>query len=185
MHHFYIGTYHFFANSSNPSQVPMQLQDGMENLEELFTVAPSTWPKPQTLVFLGALKPDRSSSLFSLCPFTAKRFTCTYNFTFSFCSFFPFYMECPFPFCPSSECPPRHKWYLLSEIVHEYSLSFLHITMKHKLQAKFLQLCPTLSDPVSHGALQARILESVAMPSSTGLFPTHLLQLALALQVDS
>ena len=184
MHQFYIGTYHFFADSSNPSQVPMQLQEGMESLEELFTVAPSTWPKPQTLVFLGVLKPDLL--LFSHSALLLQRdLTCTYNFTFSFCSCFPFYLECPFPFCPSSECPPRHKWYLLSEIVHEYSLSFLPIAIKHKLQAKFLQLCPALSDPLSHGALQARILESVAMPSSTGLFPTHLLQLTLALQVDS
>ena len=44
------------------------------------------------------------------------------------------------------------------------------------MQAKSLQLCPTLCDPIDrtlpgcsvHGTLQARILESVAMLSSRG-----------------
>ena len=47
--------------------------------------------------------------------------------------------------------------------------------------AKSLQPCPTLCDPVDsnlpgssvHGILQARILESVAMPSSRGSFQTR------------
>ena len=46
MHQVYIGTYHFFPDSTNPSQAPMQLQEGMENLKELFAVAPSTWSNP-------------------------------------------------------------------------------------------------------------------------------------------
>ena len=49
------------------------------------------------------------------------------------------------------------------------------------LNAKPLQSCPTLCDPMDcsppyssvHGILQARILEWVAMPSSRGIFPTQ------------
>ena len=49
------------------------------------------------------------------------------------------------------------------------------------MQAKSLQLCPTLCDPMDssppgssvHSILQARLLEWVAMPSSRGIFLTQ------------
>ena len=51
---------------------------------------------------------------------------------------------------------------------------FIHMCVR----AKSLQLCPTLCNPIDcslpgssvHGILQARILESVAMPFSRGSF---------------
>ena len=36
------------------------------------------------------------------------------------------------------------------------------------MKVKVAQLCPTLYDPMSHGILQARILEWVAFPFSRG-----------------
>ena len=49
------------------------------------------------------------------------------------------------------------------------------------VRVKSLQSCPTLCDPMDcsllgssvHGILQARILEWIAMPTSTGILPTQ------------
>ena len=58
---------------------------------------------------------------------------------------------------------------------------FLLQCMKVKRESEVAQSCPTLCDPIAcsppgssvHGILQARILEWVAMPSSSGAFPTQ------------
>ena len=72
-------------------------------------------------------------------------------------------------------------WFQIGKGVHQGCilspcLFNLHRVKQACLHAKSLQLCPTLCDPMDHstpgpsvhGILQARILESVALPSSRG-----------------
>ena len=53
------------------------------------------------------------------------------------------------------------------------------------MKVKVAQLCPTLYDPMSHGILQARILEWVAFPFSRNLPNPGIKPRSPALHTDS